>query len=79
MFFLSKVIHLELVSDSSTPAFIAVLRRFVARRGKPNAVYSDCSSVFVRADKGLKNFMKLTKSKTHNEVVNDYISSQGIK
>ena len=30
-----KAVHLELVSDLSTDAFIASLRRFVARRGKP--------------------------------------------
>ena len=30
-----KAVHLELVSDLSTDAFIATLRRFIARRGKP--------------------------------------------
>ena len=31
-----KAVHLELVSDLTTEAFIATLRRFIARRGKPN-------------------------------------------
>jgi len=53
--FSTNSINLELGSDASTPAFIAALRRFVARRRVPNAIYSDCGSVYVRADKDLKN------------------------
>ena len=36
-----KAIHLELVSDLSTDAFIASLRRFVACHGKPTLIWSD--------------------------------------
>ena len=36
-----KALHLELVSDLSTKSFIACLRRFVARRGKPSSMWSD--------------------------------------
>jgi len=36
-----KAVHLEIVSDLTTDGFIAALRRFVARRGLPEHIYSD--------------------------------------
>ncbi|XP_043279309.1 uncharacterized protein [Venturia canescens] len=36
-----KTVHLEVVSDLTTEGFIAVLKRFVARRGKPGIIRSD--------------------------------------
>ncbi|XP_047998139.1 uncharacterized protein LOC125235584 [Leguminivora glycinivorella] len=37
----TKAVHFELVSDLSTSAFIAALKRMSARRGKPSHMYSD--------------------------------------
>lgn len=37
-----KAIHLEVVSDLTSDGFIAALRRFAARRGIPEHIYSDC-------------------------------------
>ena len=44
--FPSKTVHLEVVSDLTTAACIAALRRFVARRGCPKVLYSDNASTF---------------------------------
>lgn len=52
--FATKCIHLELVSDLTSEAFILALRRFVSRRGKPARIYSDNGTNFVRANKELK-------------------------
>jgi len=49
-----KAVHLELVSDLTTEAFIATLRRFIARRGKPSLLWSDHGSNFVGAVSELK-------------------------
>jgi hypothetical protein len=45
--FAVKAVHLEVVSDLSTDAFIAALNRFVARHGLPTDIYSDCGTNFV--------------------------------
>ncbi|KAF0721556.1 Integrase catalytic domain-containing protein, partial [Aphis craccivora] len=52
--FTVKAVHLEVVSDLSTDAFLAAFDRFVARRGLPSDVYSDCGTNFVGANKLLR-------------------------
>ncbi|XP_061395049.1 uncharacterized protein LOC133330652 [Musca vetustissima] len=55
-----KTIHLEAVSDLSTPAFMAALARFVSRRGCPNKIFSDNGRNFVGAAREIKtNFRKV--------------------
>ena len=44
-----KAVHLEVVSDLTTEAFIACLRRFIARRGKPSLIWSNNGSNFIGA------------------------------
>ncbi|GFX83972.1 integrase catalytic domain-containing protein [Trichonephila clavipes] len=48
--FAVKAIHLELVSDLTTGAFLAALKRFVARRGRPIEIHSDNGRNFVGAN-----------------------------
>lgn len=50
----TRAIHLELVGDYSTPAFLDAFSRFCARRGLPESMYSDNGTTFVGADKELK-------------------------
>lgn len=45
----TRAVHLELVSDLTTDAFIAALRRFTARRGRVCEIVSDHGSNFVGA------------------------------
>lgn len=49
--FATKAIHLELVDDLSTNAFIASFRRFISRRGMVANLHSDCGSNFIGAEK----------------------------
>ncbi|GFU60122.1 integrase catalytic domain-containing protein [Trichonephila clavipes] len=44
----TKAVHLGAVSDFSSAAFLAALKRFVARRGLPSDVYSDNGKKFQR-------------------------------
>ncbi|GFX01663.1 integrase catalytic domain-containing protein [Trichonephila clavipes] len=45
--FTVKAIHLEIVSDLTTEAFLAALKRFVARRRRPIEIHSDNGRNFV--------------------------------
>ncbi|XP_022163934.1 uncharacterized protein LOC111029283 [Myzus persicae] len=55
--FSTKAVHLEVVSDLSTDAFLAAFDRFVARRGLPSDVFSDCGTNFVGADRQLRSLI----------------------
>ena len=49
-----KAVHLEVVSDLTTAAFLAAFRRFVARRGLCKVVYSDNGINFQGAETELR-------------------------
>ncbi|GFX69563.1 integrase catalytic domain-containing protein [Trichonephila clavipes] len=54
----SQAIHLEIVSDLTTEAFLAALKRFVARRGRPIEIHSDNGRNFVGANNELRKILK---------------------
>ena len=56
--FATKALHLELASDLTADAFLAALRRFLARRGRCQHIYSDCGTNFVSAHKQLDQYMR---------------------
>ncbi|GFS85719.1 integrase catalytic domain-containing protein [Trichonephila clavipes] len=55
--FVIKAVHFELVSDLTTQAFIASLKRFIARR--PSLIFSDNGKTFIGANGELKRLYKL--------------------
>ncbi|GFW34601.1 integrase catalytic domain-containing protein [Trichonephila clavipes] len=57
--FSTKAIHLELLSDLTSDALIAKLKRFTSRRGKCSKIYTDNATNFVGANSILKKFHKL--------------------
>ena len=72
----TRAIHLELVPDLTTEAYIAALRRFVARRGLCNNIYSDNGTNFVGAEKEIKKMMLNQESVDR---ISNYASQQGIQ
>lgn len=62
--FSTKAVHLELVGDLSTAAFLAALKRFVARRGKVSEIHSDNATNYKGAANELHQLYKLLKSNT---------------
>ena len=74
-----KAVHLELVSDLSTDAFIASLRRFVARRGKPILIWSDHGSNFVGAARELRELVQFLELQKTQNLISEFCSSQNIQ
>ena len=66
-----KAIHLELVTSLSTEAFIAALKRFVARRGRPKAIYSDNGTNL--------ELRRLIASEEHNDKVTTYLHQDNVE
>ena len=52
-----KAVHLEVVHDLTTVAFLAALSRFTARRGCPRDLFSDCGTQFVGAKNALHRIL----------------------
>uniref|UniRef100_A0A182NT30 Integrase catalytic domain-containing protein n=1 Tax=Anopheles dirus TaxID=7168 RepID=A0A182NT30_9DIPT len=44
--FITRAVHIELVSNLTTEAFLSALRRFIARRGLPKELHSDNATNF---------------------------------
>lgn len=49
-----RAIHLDLVSDQTTPAFLLSFKRFVSRRGLPRQMVSDNGKTFKAAAKAIR-------------------------
>ncbi|XP_072400874.1 uncharacterized protein [Diabrotica undecimpunctata] len=60
--FATKGVHIELVTELTSEAFLATFRRFAARRGTPNHLYSDNGSNFVGAYKELQKLYKFLEN-----------------
>lgn len=75
----TKGVHLELVSDLSTPAFLAAMDRFVARRGYCTDLYSDEGSNYVGADHQLREVHKFLNKKQNTERITEYMTQRNIK
>ena len=74
-----KAVHLELVTDLTTEAFIATLQRFTSRHGRPSDIYSDHGTNFIGADRELKELHRhLSNLNTQQDIV-DACSAQGIQ
>ena len=56
--FATKAVHLELVSELTTAASIATLRRFIGRRGIPNKIWSDHGTNFAGTEREIKELLQ---------------------
>ena len=74
--FSTKAVHLETVTDLTTAAFIATLRRFTARRGKPSVIWSDHGTNFAGAAREIKELFKTPETR---KALSDHCSKQGIQ
>ena len=77
--FTVKAVHLEPVSDLTTAAFLATLRRFVARRGKPSVIWSDHGTNFVGASREPKELLMFLDRLATRRSISDHCTAQHIE
>ncbi|XP_050597872.1 uncharacterized protein LOC126925909 [Bombus affinis] len=65
----TKAVHIELVSDLTTDAFLAALRRLISRRGHCATILTDNGTNFVGANRELQELRTLLQSDDHKERV----------
>lgn len=75
----TKAAHLELVTDLTTEAFIAALKRFWAKRGYPQNIYCDNATNFVGADRELQRLQRQFETQQHKSAVVDVSTRLGIQ
>lgn len=56
--FSTRAVHLELVEDMTSDAFLACLKRFISRRGRCSVMYSDNGTNFVGAQREMAAIIK---------------------
>lgn len=74
--FATRALHLELVSDLTTEAFLTALKRFVGRRGKPAQIFSDNGTNFRGASHELDRLSKFLRDNSTKLV--EIIENKGI-
>ncbi|XP_075213757.1 uncharacterized protein LOC142319964 [Lycorma delicatula] len=76
----THAIHIELVSNLTSQAFLAALRRFTARRGHVANLYSDNGTNFVGANNELNSLRKLNfHDKEFNTDIENYAAKSQLK
>ena len=71
--FVTKAVHLEIVSDLTTEAFLAALKRFVSRRGLPTEIHTDNGTNFVGAKNDLAELYRFLSTDTTTRAINSYL------
>lgn len=69
--FATKAVHLEMVTDLTTAAFLAAFNRFSSRRGCPTEIYSDNGRNFVGAH---NEMIKFTQTPTFQNEINHIVT-----
>ncbi|XP_075236515.1 uncharacterized protein LOC142333378 [Lycorma delicatula] len=75
----TKAIHLELVQELTTNAFMAAFQRFISQKGKPKEVCSDNVKTFVGARNELQELYDIHSSPTNPETISSVYSLENIK
>ncbi|XP_024887039.1 uncharacterized protein LOC112464327 [Temnothorax curvispinosus] len=75
--FATKATHLELVTELSTQAFLAALRRFVARRGICSQIVSDNRTNFIGAARELREVYEFLERE--QRTISDHLTQQRIQ
>lgn len=75
----TKALHIELVTELSTDAFIAAFKRFISRRGTVSCLYSDNGTNFVGARMQLDELYTFLMSKPYYTALNNELIQKRIE
>ena len=75
----TKAIHLEVVPDMKTPAFIRCLQRFIARRNCPKSFHCDNGPNFDGARRELEAFYSMLEESDVDETIKHFLLRNKIK
>nr|XP_033320861.1 uncharacterized protein LOC117217400 [Megalopta genalis] len=75
----TKAVHIELAVDLSTHSFLNSLRRFIARRGKCQSIYSDNGTNFIGARNELRELGILLSSHDHKDRLGEFLARERIE
>ncbi|XP_055585541.1 uncharacterized protein LOC129738386 [Uranotaenia lowii] len=73
--FRTKAVHIELVGNLTTDAFLAALRRFMSRRGYPQHIYSDNATNFCGAKSELNALFKMFHNRADVENIQSSLAA----
>lgn len=77
--FAIKAVHIELVSDLTSEAFLTCLKRFLARRGKCSVIWSDNAKNFVGVNNELSKLFKLFQAEKSFDTINKFCVNEQIQ
>lgn len=69
----TKAIHLELVENLSTEAFLSAFRRFTARRGCPKEMFSDRVTNFIGASNEMPQLLQAQQRQHLEKITNELL------
>jgi len=72
--FATKAIHVELVCDLTTQAFLNALKRFTSRRGLCSDIFSDNATNFVGANRRLSELKNIFHTEKNMQSVEGYLT-----
>jgi len=74
--FVTKAVHIEVVTSLSTEVILAALRRFIARRGKPRTICSDNGTNIHGAANELHAVYKMLQFTSQMATVQDFLATE---
>lgn len=75
--FSTKAVHIEIVSDLTTEAFLASLKRFFSRRGLSSDLYSDNATNFRGTKREIDEIYKFLNDKKNINEITGELANQG--
>lgn len=76
--FATKAVHLELVTDMTTPGFLAALARFTSRRGVPTSIRTDNGANFIGARAELRRSLAFLRAKDSLSQINQWAATLNV-